>query len=800
MEYKYRAFISYRHISPDQEIAKRLHTLLETYRIPKNIRQGSSRTIGKIFRDNEELPISPNLSKNIEAALESSEWFIAVCSPQYQESKWCMKEIEYFINLRGRDRVLALIVNGDSSSCFPDILRFVPDENGVPVEKKPLAADVRGNTAFIRMRKLRKEKLRLLAPILQTGFDNLYQRQRRRTFNTLLAAASSAALLLGSFLIYALIQNARLDAAHREAAQNECDLLIEKSLLYSEENRRTEAEELARNAYTVSAAIDGYAMDRIEDALSSARYKGDFTAEAELNIPGVYGYGTCFSPDDRYIATIVSQTAIACFDAVSGERLWISQPMKHRVSSLRWSDDGQTLALTSPLGQQAALLNVKNGQMLAETTVPYASDLLCKDGRWFILHGNGILCWDPNTGEEETIVYEENGGGTIMSSVSSDKSTAAWSGAPFGSAVYVVDTEKGDVCTVELEGMKVTNGFAVSPDGRALFVFQFDHLTVVDLQSGALLWEKTLDSGVFPTGEGGTVWFGDFIITDDMVIDATNGELLYTLPSDFGAVSKDEKYLLCSDGFYRVEDGSLFCRIPGKFLAADHEGRHLLLQPDSDQVTLKACMPGEGSQYRISPYTGTIFTVASGEMPSSADGTIPTLQDDYQDTAVQSTGLISSLQISPDGRFVLLINDGTYIKVWDMKKGENISYRIYDYSTSGNVNVASVAFTSDSSLAAIAGGRGNVGVYELESGRLLYSWENFYNLSSISGIRFNPDGDKIMFSDYRQTEFLVCSVRNGLVIYDMHADGPVAEWGFDTDSGDAVIVYESGEALAAEIF
>ena len=171
-----------------------------------------------------------------------------------------------------------------------------------------------------------------------------------------------------------------------------------------------------------------------------------------------------------------------------------------------------------------------------------------------------------------------------------------------------------------------------------------------------------------------------------------------------------------------------------------------------------------------------------------------------QDTAVQSTGLISSLQISPDGRFVLLINDGTYIKVWDMKKGENISYRIYDYSTSGNVNVASVAFTSDSSLAAIAGGRGNVGVYELESGRLLYSWENFYNLSSISGIRFNPDGDKIMFSDYRQTEFLVCSVRNGLVIYDMHADGPVAEWGFDTDSGDAVIVYESGEALAAEIF
>ena len=800
MEYKYRAFISYRHESPDQEIAKRLHTLLETYRIPAGIRKKGIRSVGRIFRDNEELPISPNLSKNIETALDSSEWFIAVCSPRYQESKWCMREIEYFIDKNGRDRVLAIIVDGDSNSCFPDILKFVPDEDGNLIEKKPLAADVRGPNFFSRMKKLRKEKLRLLAPILQTGFDDLYQRQRRRKFNTLLAASSSAAVLLGSFLIYALYQNARLDEARRTAAQNECDLLIEKSLLYTEENRRTEAEELARNAYSVSATIEGYAAERIEDALSSALYKGDFTAEAELHIPGVYGYGYCFSPDDRFVAAIVSQTSVACFDAVSGERLWISQPMKHRVSSLRWSNDGRTLALTSPLGRQAVLIDAADRQILAEAEIPYATDLYEKDGQWLVLYENGILYWDPETGEQRSAVFEENASGTLLTACSTDGSAIGWSSAPFGSDIQVLETASDTVYTHQLEGMKVTNGMALSPDGSALFVFRFDRFYAVDVKSGKLLWETELENGVFPDGDDSMFWLGERIFAYQMVIDAADGKILYTLPAAFRALSTDGKYLICDDGFYRAEDGSLFCGIPGTFLAADHAGRHLLLLPDSGQITLKACMPGGGSQYTIPAYSGTLFSVQPGSLPSADDGEMLSLSDDYHDVSVQQSGLLSSLTVSPDGRFILLINDGTYIKVWDLEKGDTIAYRIYDFSTSGSVNVAAVAYSEDGRLAAIAGGRGNVGVYELESGRLLNSWENYYNRTSVSGICFDRSSRKIMFSDYQEKEFLVCSVENGLTLYDMHADKPVAAWGFDDETGDAVIVYEDGSALAAEIF
>ena len=49
----YCAFISYRHQSPDQEIAKALHTAIETYGIPASVRrQANRKRMGKVFRDN----------------------------------------------------------------------------------------------------------------------------------------------------------------------------------------------------------------------------------------------------------------------------------------------------------------------------------------------------------------------------------------------------------------------------------------------------------------------------------------------------------------------------------------------------------------------------------------------------------------------------------------------------------------------------------------------------------------------------------------------------------------------------
>lgn len=56
-QFRYDAFISYRHCDPDKRIAEKLHRMLETYKIPKAIVKASGKKrINRVFRDREELP------------------------------------------------------------------------------------------------------------------------------------------------------------------------------------------------------------------------------------------------------------------------------------------------------------------------------------------------------------------------------------------------------------------------------------------------------------------------------------------------------------------------------------------------------------------------------------------------------------------------------------------------------------------------------------------------------------------------------------------------------------------------
>ncbi|MBQ2085666.1 MAG: toll/interleukin-1 receptor domain-containing protein, partial [Oscillospiraceae bacterium] len=136
--FRYKAFISYRHQAPDQQIAKRLHTLIETYRIPSGIRETSGiSSMGKVFRDQEELPLSSSLSEDIHEALEQSEWLICICSPRYLQSKWCLEELNYYIKLGRRDHILTILAEGEPAESFPEQLRF-ETVNGETVENEPL--------------------------------------------------------------------------------------------------------------------------------------------------------------------------------------------------------------------------------------------------------------------------------------------------------------------------------------------------------------------------------------------------------------------------------------------------------------------------------------------------------------------------------------------------------------------------------------------------------------------------------------------------------------------------------------
>ncbi len=234
---KYDAFISYRHSPLDMEIAKKVHTGLETYHVPRAVQKKTGKKkIKRVFRDQEELPIGSDLNDNISSALAQSEYLIVICSPRTPESYWVCKEIESFIEMHDRDHVLAVLIEGEPDESFPP--QLLTDEKGNPVE--PLAADVRGETAADRNKKFKTEILRLAAPVLGCSYDDLKQRHRERIIRRTISIVSSAAAIVAIAGTAFGIYNANVAAKMKQLADEKAQLADEKSRLADEKTQLAE--------------------------------------------------------------------------------------------------------------------------------------------------------------------------------------------------------------------------------------------------------------------------------------------------------------------------------------------------------------------------------------------------------------------------------------------------------------------------------------------------------------------------------------------------------------------------------
>ena len=139
-EDRYIAFISYRHKKLDAAVAKRLHRLLEHYRVPVRLRKNGEKRLGKVFRDEDELPISSDLNSDIYTALDRSDFLIVICTPETPKSMWVRREIEYFREHHDGSHILAVLADGTPEESFPDLLthQYNSDEGSVR-EVEPLA-------------------------------------------------------------------------------------------------------------------------------------------------------------------------------------------------------------------------------------------------------------------------------------------------------------------------------------------------------------------------------------------------------------------------------------------------------------------------------------------------------------------------------------------------------------------------------------------------------------------------------------------------------------------------------------
>jgi len=178
-EFKYAAFISYRHKPLDKKWANWLVNTLEKYKVPSElIKAGFPEQVGKVYRDEDEFSAAPDLHKHITEALDCSNYLIVICSPDTPHSKWVDQEINYFRSLGRGDHILALLVDGEPEESFPEAL-WLTDKNGERVE--PAAADVRKRPDQRQKETRDIALMRIISGIVGCGFDDLRNRQKLRS-------------------------------------------------------------------------------------------------------------------------------------------------------------------------------------------------------------------------------------------------------------------------------------------------------------------------------------------------------------------------------------------------------------------------------------------------------------------------------------------------------------------------------------------------------------------------------------------------------------------------------------------
>lgn len=541
----YDAFISYRHCEPDQYVAEQLHKQLETFRVPASVLKKQKKAgkivkkkISRVFRDQEELPLATNLEDPIIEALMKSEWLIVICSPRLKESLWCKKEIETFIKYRGREHVLAVLVEGEPWESFPEELLkqevkvMNPDGSVGFVTRnvEPLAADVRGHGKKEMLNGIKAEMFRILAPMLGLGYDELKQRHRERKVRKVMIAVAVVATISFLFgvlgITSALIisgQKDQIEAQNQEiATQNELLILDQaksfanESLNLYEKDDRIGAIEMAYKSLTES---DGIEMPYTDDgryalvkSLDPYNITTSSTARYQIKTQGIVEHLTA-SPMKAVLLMYDSSDTITLWSAVDKKEVGSISLGSDTFSennvifkdddTLVYSDMDEVYEYTISTGETKQITDDDDGQSIYRLRFDASTGILyyMRGATIVGLNQNNQKCFSYTVPSNETpsdrFKYLQGGYLVVASSTAGDSNSLYESNA----IVRMLDADGNVVFEKEIPTESYENAYLSGDQFFVLttkyshseknFASSFSCLRAYNASTGQLQWERT---------------------------------------------------------------------------------------------------------------------------------------------------------------------------------------------------------------------------------------------------------------------------------------------------------------------
>lgn len=319
---EYDAFICYKHGAVGTPAAQELRNALERYGRGVFMR---NHPIRRVFLDEGELASCADFGERIRDALQQSKWLIVLCSRETKESHWVTEEIKTFLEFHSSSHILAVVAEGEPEDVYPDILLKKGMDAG-----NLLAADARGDSLKEIRKKIRGDvKLKIAAPILNTTFDNLKQRDKVYRWKRTAVGICMGLLALTVFSGYAAVksqqiaeQAVEITAQQRKALENQARYLVEQARKSYEQNDRFASVEQCLKAHGL-LRDSGVYLPQLYYLLSEnlGLYKLPFNVDETISAQGIFQleegesvHGKIFTDRDGKYLFAAADTSIHIWD------------------------------------------------------------------------------------------------------------------------------------------------------------------------------------------------------------------------------------------------------------------------------------------------------------------------------------------------------------------------------------------------------------------------------------------------------------------------------------------------------
>ena len=767
-EYKFDAFISYRHVEPDQSIAKQLHQMIESFKPPKEFNKEGKKTTFRVFRDREELA-ARDLSSSIEEALAESRYLIVLCSKRTPLSEWCEKEIRTFRQLHGDERIIPVLIEGEPDEAFPAPLKQLKrgaDQSLADV----LAADIRPDEVLHKnfpgyeevqkkdsaklqnltkqaLHLLKTEKYRIMATILGCTFGDLKQRDKERKNRLILTISSLSGAIFLLFGIFMFNAYQKAEQARQEAVQSNAGILMKSSQDMAKEGDYLKAALVAKEAMKpIGKGMKAYPQLQSEkmSIFNDVIYHSGASTLTSISTKNKLTF-MALSDDEKLVAFGLGNDETAIAKVENGEIIKRLPGHSQQVKLLTFSKDDKLL-VSAAFDNSFIVYDVETGEEKAKLEIPGVPMLGRFSGDnsqfFYVSFTNtsaDFYVFDANTWQQlstfsiqETVKYADiksDGSEVLITLGNNDENQLTRRSLKDGSVISTIDR----IGRTSLDGsnfMLPYKSAFYSNDGKSIILLTDDELQKISLEDHQVLFSEKISTAT---------------TLNKPLVESENGEKI--------AINSYGKILILNGESGETVDEVSFGDLDLKFFAYN---------------AAENMVAGFGEAGIYSIWKDKVITddrlylggIAPSEIYFLKDGS-KILTNSHEGQSIKIIDTKSRISSEPvRGRIIATSNDSTKLLLFDGtdflistdngKSGQKITKEnavIYGLMTSSKQNIIS----NDGKYYAYIGqmeGTGNNGLvlYNVESREV----KTVEIPSSYPVLRFSDDGKKIYLQDKKK--------------------------------------------------